>query len=59
MQIIYSLLCILGGSVYLIYLIKRKNRSTNLWDKSMELKGYLGGLIFIIIGIIMLYRHFF
>lgn len=59
MQIIYSLLCILGGSVYLIYLILRKNGSTNLWDKSMLLKGYVGGIIFVIMGIIMLYRFLF
>lgn len=59
MQIIYSLLCILGGSVYLIYLILRKNGSTNLWDKSMLLRGYVGGIIFVIMGIIILFRFLF
>lgn len=59
MQLLYSVLCILGGSAYLIYLFKRKNKKLNSWDKSMEIRGYIGGIIFLIIGIVMLYRFLF
>jgi len=59
MELVYSILCILGGSIYLAYLFIKKNKDSNFWDKSMEIRGYIGGIIFLLIGIVMLYRYFF
>ncbi|MDM1044466.1 hypothetical protein HX004_13765 [Myroides sp. 1354] len=59
MELVYSILCILGGSLYLAYLFRKKNEESNFWDKSMEIRGYIGGMIFLLMGIVMLYRFFF
>ncbi|SEI96785.1 hypothetical protein SAMN04488018_10829 [Myroides marinus] len=57
MELIYSLLCILGGSVYIIYLLKRKKEDSNSWDTSMNLRGFAGGIIIVIIGIILFLQN--
>ncbi|MGQ8869820.1 hypothetical protein [Myroides sp. TSA_177.3] len=59
MELVYSILCILGSSVYLAYLFWKKNKDSNFWDKSMQIKGLLGGIGLFLMGIIMLYRYFF
>lgn len=57
MELIYSILCILGGSAYTIYLIKRKKEDSNLWDLSMNLRGFAGGIIIVVIGIILFFKN--
>ncbi|MDO5636335.1 MAG: hypothetical protein Q4G18_03705 [Myroides sp.] len=57
MELIYALLCILGSSFYLFYLLKNKKDKTNFWDISMNAKGFLGGLIILVIGIILFIKN--
>ncbi|SEJ33977.1 hypothetical protein SAMN04488018_1265 [Myroides marinus] len=57
MGLIYSLLCILGGSIYIIYLLKRKKQDSNSWDISMNLRGFAGGIIIVIIGIVLFFKN--
>lgn len=54
---------ILGGCViiilttYIFFLLKRRGNNLNdLWSVSMLFKGLLGGLVFIMIGIILIVR---
>ncbi len=54
---------ILGGCViiifttYIFFLLKRRGNNLNdLWSVSMLFKGLLGGLVFIVIGIILIVR---
>ncbi len=58
MKLIYSILCILGSSIYLSYLFTRKEENLNFWDKSMKIRGVLGGIVLFWVGIIMLYKYF-
>ena len=51
---IYSLLCIIIGLFVLVYTLRAKDKNDNFWDKVMTLRGVLGGLLFIIIGIVTL-----
>lgn len=57
MELIYSLLCILGGSTYLFFVLKRKKKDTNAWDISMNIRGFIGGIMIIIIGIILFVKN--
>ncbi len=57
MDIIYSLICILVGGIYIIYLLKRKNENSNLWDLSMNFKGLVAGILIIVLGIVLLFKN--
>ncbi|TDQ28753.1 hypothetical protein DFQ07_1133 [Tenacibaculum caenipelagi] len=53
---IYSLLFILIGIVVLFYVFKLSKTDNNLWDISTSFKGLIGGLGFIIVGLITLFK---
>jgi len=50
-----GIICIILGFLYLIYIYKkRKLFDSNLWNFSMAIRGYTGGLSLIILGISMI-----
>ncbi len=53
--------CLVFGILYLVNLKKRLSKENtdniNLFDKSMKLKGFAGGLGLVIIGILMIYEE--
>jgi uncharacterized membrane protein HdeD (DUF308 family) len=50
-----GILCVIGGSLYLFYLFKRRSftKSDN-WGLAMLIKGLLGGIGVIVLGIVLL-----
>jgi len=59
MNTFLSILFLLIGVATLIYTYKNSNpKKDNSWDKSMNYRGYLGGILFIIIGIVKLLKSF-
>lgn len=57
MGLVYSLLFILSGFVYILFLLKRKEENLNAWDLSMKMKGFIGGILLIIFGIVMFFKN--
>lgn len=57
MGLVYSLLFILSGFVYIFFLLKRKEENLNAWDLSMKMKGFIGGILLIIFGIVMFFKN--
>ncbi len=53
---IYSLLSILIGVITLLFVFKLYKKDDNLWGVSTSLKGLVGGLGLIIIGLITLFK---
>ena len=57
MEIFWSILMIIIGFASIVYSYKMKRpKIDNSWDKIMTLRGYAGGILFIIIGIVTLIR---
>ncbi|UOB16293.1 hypothetical protein [Abyssalbus ytuae] len=55
----FGLLLIVVGTIYLFFLFKRRNfREGNTWDKSMFIRGIIGGIFLIIIGIVAILMYF-
>ena len=57
MELVYSLLFILSGFVYIFFLLKRKEENSNAWDLSMKMKGFIGGILLIIFGIVIFFKN--
>lgn len=57
MGLVYSLLFILSGFVYIFFLLKRKEENLNAWDLSMKMKGFIGGILLITFGIVMFFKN--
>jgi len=53
---VYSLLSILIGVITLYFVFKLNKKDNNLWDISTSLKGLVGGLGLIIVGLITLFK---
>ena len=53
---IYNLLSILIGVITLLFVFKLHKKDDNLWDVSTSLKGIVGGLGLIIVGLITLFK---
>lgn len=60
-NVFLSILFIVGGLLFFIMTLKdEKNRDKALTTSYvMHLKGYLGGIGLILMGVVMLYRFFF
>ena len=57
MEIVWSLLAIVVGIWAIIYSNKNSDmKKDNAWDVVMSLRGYAGGLLFIIIGIYTIFK---
>lgn len=55
MDVFWSLLSVIVGIGAIIYSYKNiKPVNGNTWDTVMRFKGYIGGLFFIVIGIVTL-----
>jgi len=55
MKLFLGILCILIGIIYLLSLFKRRSyKNSDIWDKSMLFRGFLGGLGFILIGVALI-----
>jgi len=53
---VYSLLSIIVGIVTLYFVFKLNKKDDYLWDISTSLKGLVGGLGLIIVGLITLFK---
>jgi hypothetical protein len=50
-----GIICVVLGVLYLIYVYrKRRLFDSDLWDFSMAIRGYIGGISLIILGISMI-----
>jgi len=57
MDIFWSLLSIIIGVITVFYSYKDKNlKNKSGWDKVMYYRGYAGGMLFVIIGIVTLIK---
>lgn len=55
MKLFLGILCILIGIIYLLSLFKRRSyKNSDIWDKSMLFRGFIGGLGFILIGVALI-----
>lgn len=54
MRILLGVVCIIGGAFYLFNLLQRRN-SQDPWDYAMALKGIIGGIGLIVIGLFLLF----
>jgi|GEM_PF-3212501 len=57
-----ALILVLFSVIYLIYLYRRnaeliRNKNLNSWDLSMILRGVLGGILILIIGILLFIKE--
>lgn len=57
MEIFWSILSIIIGIGIIIYSYReRVSPKKNTWDAVMTYRGYVGGVLFIAIGLVTLYR---
>jgi hypothetical protein len=57
MNIFWSILVIIAGISSIIYTYKNTNlKEDDSWDKVMTFRGYAGGILFIVIGIVTLIK---
>ena len=53
-----GILCVIGGIIYLSFLLKRRSFSkSDDWDFAMLIKGLLGGIGVTAIGIVLLIKN--
>ena len=53
---IYSISSIIVGIATLFFVFKLRIRDKNMWDTSTTIKGFVGGIILIVLGIITLFK---
>ncbi len=57
-NIIIGLTLLISSLIYLVNLLRRRKDNEDIWSNSMRYKGLVGGITFIIIGIIMVVKGF-
>lgn len=57
MNILWSILTMVVGISAIIYTYKNANsKKDDIWDKTMTIRGYVGGILVLTIGVITLMR---
>ena len=56
MDVFYSIISMFFGIGVMVYANKERKESESIWDIVMNYRGLVGGLLFVVIGIVTLIR---